>query len=155
MNAANALPRRSAEEQLRLEKVLRDMFEHRICFNEVLGFHVESFDPAAASLSFAMRPDLVGHYLHGRLHGGVISAALDTVGGFAATVGIGEKFCGDSAIEVAHRFGRVERFDAKTEHFVETDSVFEHVAQNFFEAHLFFCGAAGQDVGSGHGMSAN
>jgi uncharacterized protein (TIGR00369 family) len=116
MTVANVLPRRSAEEQLRLEEVLRDMFEHRICFNEVLGFHVESFDPAAASLSFAMRPDLVGHYLHGRLHGGVISAALDTVGGFAATVGIGEKFCGDSAIEVAHRFGRVGTVDLRVDY---------------------------------------
>ena len=41
MTATANLPRRSADEQVRLESVLRDMFEHRICFNEVLGFHVE------------------------------------------------------------------------------------------------------------------
>lgn len=116
MTIANTLPRRSSEEQVRLEEVLRDMFEHRICFNEVLGFHVESFDPAAASLSFAMRPDLVGHYLHGRLHGGVISAALDTVGGFAATVGVGEKFSSDTASQIASRFGRVGTIDLRVDY---------------------------------------
>ena len=31
-------PRRSAEEQIRLEDMLREMFEHRICFNEVIGW---------------------------------------------------------------------------------------------------------------------
>ena len=116
MTVANTLPRRSAEEQFRLEEVLRDMFEHRICFNEVLGLHVESFDPAAASLSFAMRPDLVGHYLHGRLHGGVISAALDTVGGFAATVGISEKFSSETAAQVASRFGRLGTIDLRVDY---------------------------------------
>ena len=32
-----------------------------------------------------MRPDLIGHYLYGRLHGGVISASLDALGGLART----------------------------------------------------------------------
>ena len=103
MTATANLPRRSADEQARLESMLRDMFEHRICFNEVLGFHVESLDPGAAVISFAMRPDLVGHYLHGRLHGGVISTALDTVGGFVVTVAIGEKYANEEAAAVAHR----------------------------------------------------
>ncbi|OMG52941.1 thioesterase [Azonexus hydrophilus] len=108
-------PRRSAAEQARLEATLRDMFEHRICFNEVLGLKVVSFDPAAARLEFAMRPELIGHYLHGRLHGGVIAAALDTVGGFAAVVGIAEKFSSESAEQVAHRFGRIGTIDLRTD----------------------------------------
>ncbi len=110
-----ALPRRPAEEQLRLETLLREMFEHRICFNEVLGLKVISFDAAAPKLSFRMRPDLVGHYLYGRLHGGVIAAALDTVAGFAVTVAIAEKFNSESAEQVAHRFGRVGTIDLRTD----------------------------------------
>jgi uncharacterized protein (TIGR00369 family) len=109
-------PRRSAAEQDRLEAMLRDLFEHRLSFNEVLGLKVASFDPAGPRLEFAMRPELIGHYLHGRLHGGVISAALDTAGGFAAVVGIAEKFCGDSALEVAHRFGRVGTVDLRVDY---------------------------------------
>jgi uncharacterized protein (TIGR00369 family) len=115
MNSA-PITRRSTAEQQRLEAMLRDLFEHRLAFNEVIGFRVESFDPAAPRLAFAMRPQLIGHYLHGRLHGGVISTALDTVGGFAVVVGIAEKFCGDSAIEVAHRFGRVGTVDLRVDY---------------------------------------
>ncbi|WP_415036784.1 thioesterase family protein [Azonexus sp.] len=110
-----ALPRRSSAEQVRLEATLREMFEHRISFNEVLGLKVASFDPQAAQLRFAMRPELVGHYLYGRLHGGVISAVLDTAGGFAAVVGIAEKYANETAEQVAHRFGRVGTIDLRTD----------------------------------------
>lgn len=116
MNASPLLPRRSADEQARLDHMLRDMFEHRICFNELLGFRIASLDPVAPALSFAMRPDLVGHYLHGRLHGGVIAATLDTVAGLAVTVGIAEKFANESAEQVAHRFGRVGTIDLRTDY---------------------------------------
>ena len=116
MTANTNLPRRSAEEQAHLESELRNMFEHRISFNEVLGFHVESLGPGAASISFAMRPELVGHYLHGRLHGGVISTALDTVGGFVVTVAIAEKHASESAAQVAHRFGRVGTIDLRVDY---------------------------------------
>lgn len=108
--------RRSPEEQARLETMLRDMFERRICFNEVIGLKVVSLDPDNPILSFAMRPELVGHYLHGRLHGGVISAALDTVGGFAVTIGIAEKFNSEATEQVAHRFGRVGTIDLRIDY---------------------------------------
>ncbi len=108
--------RRSAEEQGRLEAMLREMFEHRISFNEVLGLKVVSLDPTAPTLSFAMRPELIGHYQHGRLHGGVISAALDTVGGFAVTVAIAEKFNNEATEQVSHRFGRVGTIDLRIDY---------------------------------------
>ena len=81
MIQSTPLPRRSADEQARLEASLRDVFEHKLCFNELLGFKVESLDPLEPKISFAMRKDLIGHFLHGRLHGGVIATVLDTVGG--------------------------------------------------------------------------
>ena len=116
MTHTSNLARRTPQEQSRLETMLRDMFEHRICFNELLGLKVCSFDPKAPTLSFAMRPDLVGHYLHGRLHGGVIAATLDTVAGLAVTVGIAEKFSAETAEQVAHRFGRVGTIDLRTDY---------------------------------------
>jgi uncharacterized protein (TIGR00369 family) len=109
-------PHRSPEEQRRLEAMVREVFEHRIQFNELLGLRVASFDPAAPALAFDMRPDLIGHYLYGRLHGGVISTALDTVGGLAAMVAIGEKFCGETAAQVSHRFGRVGTIDLRIDY---------------------------------------
>jgi uncharacterized protein (TIGR00369 family) len=107
--------RRSAEEQLRLEAMLCDIFEHKLRFNELLGLKVESLAPEAAKLSFMLRPELIGHYLHGRLHGGVIAAALDTVGGFAVTIGIAEKFCNENTEQVGHRFGRIGTIDLRTD----------------------------------------
>ena len=101
------LPRRSPEEQTHLDITLRYVFEHRLCFNELLGFRVESLDPTAPKISFAMRHDLIGHFQHGRLHGGVIATVLDTVGGLAVTVAIAEKFNSESTDQVSQRFGRI------------------------------------------------
>jgi len=116
MIQSTPLPRRSAEEQIRLETTLREVFEHKLRFNEVLGLKVASFNPEAPQLEFAMRPELIGHYLHGRLHGGVIAAALDTVGGFAVTVGIAEKFCNETVEQFSHRFGRIGTIDLRVDY---------------------------------------
>lgn len=110
------LPRRPKDEQDRLHALLREVFEHKLRFNEVLGLKVASFDPAAPQLEFAMRPELIGHYLYGRLHGGVIAASLDTVGGFAAAVGIADKFCNETVEQFSHRFGRIGTIDLRTDY---------------------------------------
>jgi uncharacterized protein (TIGR00369 family) len=116
MPNTSPLIRRSPQEQARLEAMLRDMFDHRIHFNELIGLKVASLDPAAPQLTFAMRKELVGSYVHGRLHGGMISATLDTVGGLAVTVGIAEKHADETAEEVAHRFGRVGTIDLRVDY---------------------------------------
>ena len=59
------------------------MFEHNICFHEKLGFKIASLSPKCPALSFTMHKALIGHYHHGRLHGGVIATALDAVAGLA------------------------------------------------------------------------
>ncbi len=58
-------------------------FEQWIPFNRVLGLKIDSLDPAAPRLRFDMRPELVGNPIRQILHGGVISATLDVVGGLA------------------------------------------------------------------------
>lgn len=65
-----------------------EVFEQRIPFNHVLGLKLEEVTVAGARLSFEMRPELVGNYMRGSLHGGVISAALDTIGGLVAFVSL-------------------------------------------------------------------
>ena len=42
-----------------------------------------------------MRPELVGHYAYNRIHGGVISAGLDAMGGLAVMAAIGAKHMGE------------------------------------------------------------
>lgn len=96
--------------------MLRTVFEERIPFNQFLGLRVVSLDPSASTLAFEMRPELIGSYVHGRLHGGMISATLDTVGGFAVTTAIAEKYCGETAEQVGHRFGRVGTIDLRVDY---------------------------------------
>ena len=94
---------RSAEEQARFVAALTDMFEHRIRFNEVLGLRVQSLAAPAPSLRFDMKPELVGHFLYGRLHGGVISAVLDATAGLALMAAIGDKHPADTPEQVLQR----------------------------------------------------
>jgi uncharacterized protein (TIGR00369 family) len=108
--------RRSAVEQKRLETALVEIFEKRIRFNETLGLKVLSVSPASPSLRFEMRDELVGHYASGRLHGGVISATLDAMGGFAIMAALAEKHADEVLEQVAHRFGRVGTIDLRVDY---------------------------------------
>jgi uncharacterized protein (TIGR00369 family) len=71
-----------------LEAAIQRTFEQFIPFNRVLGLSVCSLDPAAPQLRFDMRPELVGNPVRQILHGGVISATLDVVGGLAIALAL-------------------------------------------------------------------
>jgi uncharacterized protein (TIGR00369 family) len=105
--------RRSAAEQARLDAALVELFERRITFNTVLGLKIDSVQPGDVRASFAMRPELVGHYAYGRLHGGVISATLDALAGLALMVEIAERHPADDAMQVMHRFVRMGTIDLR------------------------------------------
>lgn len=109
-------PRRSPEEQERVDLALTDLFERRITFNQTLGLSIESVKAPEPRIHFAMRPELVGHYLYGRLHGGVISATLDAMGGLALMVAIGEKHCDESTDQILHRFAKMGTIDIRVDY---------------------------------------
>jgi len=106
---------RSVAEQARFVALLTDMFEQRIRFNEVLGLRVQSLTGPSPSLRFDMKPELVGHFLYGRLHGGVISAVLDATAGLALMTAIGDKHPGDTAEQVLQRFSRMGTIDLRVD----------------------------------------
>lgn len=110
------LPHRSAEEQARLDAALSDLFERRITFNQTLGLSVTSVRHPHPRFRFAMRPELIGHYQHGRLHGGVISATLDAMGGFALMVAIGDKHAEENTAQVMHRFTKMGTIDLRIDY---------------------------------------
>jgi uncharacterized protein (TIGR00369 family) len=110
------LPRRSTEEQRRLDAALTDLFERRITFNQTLGLVVESAQAPAPRIRFTMRPELIGSATHGRLHGGVISATLDAMGGFALMVAIGEQHADESTTQVMHRFLKMGTIDLRVDY---------------------------------------
>jgi uncharacterized protein (TIGR00369 family) len=108
--------RRSTAEQARLDTALIDLIERRITFNQTLGLKVQSVTHPAPRVRFDMRPSFVGHYQYGRLHGGVISATLDAMGGFALMVAIGEHFAADTAEQVMHRFAKMGTIDLRIDY---------------------------------------
>lgn len=108
--------RRSTEEQAALDHALVELFERRITFNTVLGLKIESVQPGDVRASFAMRPELVGHHAYGRLHGGVISATLDAMGGLALMVAIAERHPVDNTLQVMHRFMKMGTIDLRVDY---------------------------------------
>ena len=67
-----------------LMTIVRDMFEHRIAFNRLLGLKILSICGDEASSRLDMRDEFIGNYTRGIIHGGVISAALDATAGLVA-----------------------------------------------------------------------
>ncbi len=65
-----------------------DIFTRKIPFNQLMGFEFFHPQPDRTALKFDMRDELVGNFMRGNLHGGVISSALDVVGGMVAFVSV-------------------------------------------------------------------
>jgi uncharacterized protein (TIGR00369 family) len=116
MTAPQPTIQRSAAEQRKLDAALTELFEQKISFNQTLGLKVLRLGPGGPQLGFDMRPELVGHYQHGRLHGGVISATLDALAGLAMMVALAEKHADESAEQVMHRFARLGTIDLRVDY---------------------------------------
>jgi uncharacterized protein (TIGR00369 family) len=106
---------RSAAEQARLHAALVDLFEEKISFNKVLGITVDSLAEGDVRAGFAMKPELIGHYTYGRLHGGAISAVLDMMGGMLLMVAIAERFREDNTLQVMQRFSKMGTIDLRVD----------------------------------------
>lgn len=110
------LPRRNAAEQAKLDTLLTALFEQQIRFNQTLGLRCTGIGAEGPTLRFDMRPELVGHHLYGRLHGGVISATLDAMGGLALMWAIGEKHADETTAQVMQRFSRLGTIDLRVDY---------------------------------------
>ena len=101
--------------QQEIEQVVREVFEQRIPFNQVLGLEIESLSEPV-SLGFDFRQQLVGNPVRQALHGGVTSAALDTVGGLAAFLDVMHRMEGVSLEERSARLGRIGTIDLRIDY---------------------------------------
>ena len=97
---------------------VRQVFEDAIPFNKVIGLRVGSLDPRAPELHFDNRPELIGNFTRGMLHGGVISAVLDVAGGLGAMLAILERHLGQNESIEAQlaRFTRVGTIDLRVDY---------------------------------------
>ncbi len=99
-----------------LLRLLADTYEKKLPFNRVLGLKIGSLEETRATVHFDMRPDLVGNFVHGILHGGVISSALDAAGGIVATAGALRRILDLTPEEAMARIARVGTIDLRVDY---------------------------------------
>ena len=97
-------------------KLIRSIYEEKIPFNELLGFKVEQLKLGFSAVRFDMRDQLVGNWIHGILHGGVISAVLDATGGMTATTGLLEKMQDQSIEQIQQRITKIGTIDLRVDY---------------------------------------
>jgi uncharacterized protein (TIGR00369 family) len=95
---------------------LKTIFEERIVFNQLLGLKIASLRPERVEGRLAMRHELVGHFSLNRLHGGVVSACLDAMGGLACMAAIGARHMDEPALARLQRFGKLGTIDLRIDY---------------------------------------
>ena len=95
---------------------LKEIFEQRILFNQVLGLKITRLQPEQVEGHIAMKRELVGHYSFNRLHGGVISAGLDAMGGLAVMAAIGARHMDEAPPQRLQRFGKLGTIDLRIDY---------------------------------------
>ena len=95
---------------------LRLMFEQQVVFNRVIGLKLLSIRPDGVQGRIDMREELIGHFGHRRIHGGVISAGLDAMGGIAVMAAIGARHMDEPPRERLQRFGKLGTIDLRIDY---------------------------------------
>jgi uncharacterized protein (TIGR00369 family) len=115
VNAIEELPGASAFEPEFIAR-LKSIFEERIVFNRVLGLRIETLGAEGAAARIEMRPELIGHFTHQRLHGGVISGTLDAIGGLAVLAAIGTRHLDEPIEARLQRFAKLGTIDLRIDY---------------------------------------
>ena len=100
----------------KLLQLLKEITEEKIPFNKLIGMKIETLDLDKIGIRFEMRPELVGNFTRGNLHGGVISSVLDVTGGMVAWIGIMKKMEGQSFDEISERFNKIGTIDIRVDY---------------------------------------
>lgn len=95
---------------------LRLMFEQQVVFNRVIGLKLLSIRPDGVQGRIDMREELIGHFGHRRIHGGVISAGLDAMGGIATMAAIGARHMDEPPATRLQRFGKLGTIDLRIDY---------------------------------------
>ena len=93
-----------------------EIFEQRIPFNRLLGLRLTSLTPERVTAALEMRPELVGNFKRHMLHGGVISAGLDTMGGLAVLAAAGARHAEASVQTQLEQFERIGTVDLRIDY---------------------------------------
>lgn len=95
---------------------LTDIFERQIVFNQMLGLKITGVRPERVTGRIDMRHELIGHPAYNRVHGGVISASLDAMGGLAVLAALGARHMDEPVAQRANRFARLGTIDLRIDY---------------------------------------
>jgi uncharacterized protein (TIGR00369 family) len=95
---------------------VKNIFEDLIVFNRLLGLKITRIAPTQVKARIDMRNELVGHYAYNRLHGGVISAGLDAMGGLAVMAAMGARHMDESPQQRLQRFAKLGTIDLRVDY---------------------------------------
>ena len=112
---ANLLPTAFGYEE-EFETGLRAIFEEKIVFNRLLGLKITSLSADRVTARIDMRNELVGHPAYNRVHGGVISAGLDAMGGLAVMAAIGARHKDETSAQRLQRFHKLGTIDLRVDY---------------------------------------
>lgn len=110
------IPRKNSDNYQRLLDRLTHVFCHKIPFHNLIGFRFDELTSEKCRISFDMKPELVGNFVHGMLHGGVTATALDMVGGALAAAAMLSKNLEASDEEVARKMSKVGTIDLRVDY---------------------------------------
>ncbi len=121
----------SFEEKLLL---LKNIYQDRMPFNRLLDIQITSLTSTDIQVRIDMREQLIGNFILGILHGGVISAVLDLTGGLIASVELLKQLDNAPNEELARRLARIGTIDLRIDylmagqgdHFLATGSTLRH-----------------------------
>ncbi|PUE29878.1 thioesterase family protein [Limnohabitans sp. Jir72] len=94
----------------------RQIYEEKIVFNQTIGLRLVSVTPEGVEARIDMRPELVGHFAYNRIHGGVISAALDAIGSAAVMAALAAKHMDEAPAKRLERFAKLGTIDLRIDY---------------------------------------
>ncbi|WP_407294709.1 thioesterase family protein [Stutzerimonas zhaodongensis] len=97
------------------QQAVRQLFD-RIPFNNYLGIEFDEVSRERIVMHLPMKQELVGNYVHGILHGGVIASLLDVAGGAMAMISSLDKHQHLTAEERALRLSRLGTIDLRIDY---------------------------------------
>ncbi len=138
---------------------LKHIFEDRIVFNQTLGLKIRRLEPDQVTGRILMQPALVGHYAYNRIHGGVISAGLDAMGGLAVMAAIGARHMDEAPEQRLLRFAKLGTIDLRIdylrpgigEHF-DLHATVMRLGSRVASTRMEFRGADGKLLSTGAGV---
>ena len=137
---------------------LKKIFEEMIVFNQVLGLKITSLQPTRVTARIDMKRELIGHFGFNRIHGGVISAGLDAMGGLAVMAAIGARHMDETPAQRLHRFGKLGTIDLRIDYlrpgigeFFELRAEVMRLGSRVASTRMEFLGADGKLLSTGAG----